>query len=190
MIGDGKVGNLNQIKAVNNPKLADETTLALRAITEKRASTLTYMVDNAKEDTAFAVKSIEQYGIDNGKDFKKSMTNPHDLNEFADKFTAGLEPQVYEMETVSQNDKEFEVHFHYCPYVNRWLKMGKTPDEMSQLCDLCMGGDAATASVFEDIDFQLGTTIAKGGNFCELHYLKKSNVTAGKKPRIIMRKNE
>lgn len=174
MIGDGKTGSLEKIKSTNKETLNDEVTLALRAITEKRATTMTYMIDKAEESDKFARDSVRQYGVDNGTDFKKILIDSHDLKEFAEKFTEGLESNVYEMETVKATDDEFEVHFHYCPYVNRWLKMGKNPKEMSQLCDICMEGDRAMATPFENIDFELGNTIAKGGDFCNVRYIKNN----------------
>lgn len=172
MIGDGKIGDIEQIKATNQPALTDDVTLALRAITEKRATTMTHMIDKAKEDDQFARDAVWQYGLDNGEDFKGIMINPDDIREFADKFTNTLEANVYEMETVNVTDDEFEVHFHYCPYVTRWLRMGKNPVELSHLCDTCMLGDQATASVFNKIDFHLGDTIAKGNSYCKLRYTK------------------
>lgn len=118
---------------------------------EKRsriAATMTRMLDEAKAhglDDKFAIKAVHDYGVDNGQDFKESMVDPHDMKEFADKFTDNLEANVYEMETVKSTEDDFRVHFHYCPYVNRWLRMGKTTDEMANLCDICMKGDRAVA---------------------------------------------
>ncbi|MFT8727918.1 MAG: L-2-amino-thiazoline-4-carboxylic acid hydrolase [Liquorilactobacillus ghanensis] len=173
MIGDGKVGDLSKIKAQNKPTLNDKVTNALRAITEKRASTLTYMIDEASEDDSFAENAIKKYGIDNGIDMRNSLVNKSDLKEFAEKFTSGLEANVYEMETVKATDKEFEVHFHYCPYVNRWLRMNKSAKEMSRLCDICMAGDHAVIENFSDLGFELGDTIAKGNKVCQIKYFKK-----------------
>ncbi|MCI1632757.1 MAG: L-2-amino-thiazoline-4-carboxylic acid hydrolase [Liquorilactobacillus nagelii] len=175
MIGDGKTGDIKKIAAINQPTLTDEITQALRGITEKRATTLTYLIDKAHENDQFARDAVWQYGLDNGIDFKEEMERPDNLEEFADKFTNTLEANVYEMETVRSTSSEFEVHFHYCPYVNRWLKMGKNPQELGQLCDICMLGDKATASIFSEIDFHLGDTIAKGNSVCELRYRKHEN---------------
>ncbi|EEI20256.1 hypothetical protein G8J22_00674 [Lentilactobacillus hilgardii] len=165
----------SRIAATNKPSLTDDVTLMLRSITEKRAATMTRMLDEAKAhglDDKFAIKAVHDYGVDNGQDFKESMVDPHDMKEFADKFTDNLEANVYEMETVKSTEDDFRVHFHYCPYVNRWLRMGKTTDEMANLCDICMKGDRAVAANFDDIDFDLGSTIAKGNPYCEVRYFK------------------
>lgn len=76
------------------------------------------------------------------------------------------------MEITKNTDKEFDVRFHYCPYVNLWLKLGKKTEELSNLCDICMLGDQATAEKFDKISFHLGCTIAKGNSFCDLKYTK------------------
>lgn len=172
MIGDGKTGDIKKITETNKPKLTDDVTLALRAITEKRARTMTYMIDKANEDDKFARESVLQYGRDNGDEFKESMDDPDDIKEFADKFTNTLEANVYEMETTKSTDEEFDVRFHYCPYVKVWLEMGKKPEELSNLCDICMLGDKATADRFDKINFHLGETIAKGNDYCDLKYTK------------------
>ncbi|EHD20224.1 MULTISPECIES: L-2-amino-thiazoline-4-carboxylic acid hydrolase [Brenneria] len=161
----------------NTPNLTDEVTLALRAITEKRAATIAYMLDEAKRyglDDRHARDAIAHYGRDNGRKMVSQMQNPNDIHEFAAIFTAGLESKVYEMQPISLTDNEFIVHFHYCPYVNKWLEQEKAPDEIHQLCDICMEGDNAITDAFPNLMFVLGNTIAKGGAVCELCYKKRS----------------
>lgn len=168
---------IQAIRAANRPALSDETTLALRAITEKRALTMTLMLDKAKAmglSEQFTEQAIYEYGVENGNDFKNALKNSSDLKEFADLFLHNLEANVYEMEEVIATDDEFRVHFHYCPYVNRWLRMGKTADEMAHLCDLCMIGDRAMIEGnFKTIQFVLGNTIAKGNDVCDIRFYKK-----------------
>ncbi|MFX3616823.1 MAG: L-2-amino-thiazoline-4-carboxylic acid hydrolase [Sporolactobacillus sp.] len=166
---------LKTIKKNNIPKLTDEVTLALRGITEKRASTVAYMIKEAKKrglDDEFARAAIQNYGVDGGHAMKTELKDVHDLKEFANCFTSGLESRVYEMETKVSTEDEFEVNFHYCPYVNRWMQMDIDADEMATFCEICMEGDRAISNVFEDIEFHLGNTIAKGGKVCEVHYRK------------------
>lgn len=168
----------NRIAKTNRPNLTDEVTLALRSVTEKRAATMTRMIDEAKRyglNNEFVIKAVHDYGVDNGCDFKHSMIDPHDMKEFAQKFTNNFEANVYEMETVKSTAKDFRVHFHYCPYVNRWLRMGKNTTEMANLCDICMKGDRAVAENFDDIEFDLGSTIAKGNPYCEVRYFEKDS---------------
>ncbi|MCG8708281.1 L-2-amino-thiazoline-4-carboxylic acid hydrolase [Brenneria sp. 4F2] len=164
---------LDDIKKNNTPSITDEVTLALRAVTEKRASTIANMIDEAKSkglNDNFARAAIYNYGVANGHDMAKSMKNPDDLIEFSNTFISGLEPDVYEMELIKATEEEFQVHFHYCPYVTKWLQQNRTTDELANLCDICMEGDGALATVFSDLEFELGSTIAKGGQVCDIHY--------------------
>ncbi|MEC5318127.1 L-2-amino-thiazoline-4-carboxylic acid hydrolase [Brenneria populi subsp. brevivirga] len=168
---------LGEIKKNNTPSINDEVTLALRGVTEKRASTIANMIDEAKSkglDDGFARAAIYNYGAANGRDMAQSMKNPNDIIEFSKTFTSGLEPNVYEMELIKATEEEFQVHFHYCPYVNKWLQQNRSTDELANLCDICMEGDSALATAFANLEFELGNTIAKGGQVCEIHYRRSS----------------
>ncbi len=57
--------------------------------------------------------------------------------------------------------------------------MAKTTEEMARLCDVCMAGDRAFAEVFDDIEFELGDTIAKGNSVCEIRYYKPNGNKLG-----------
>lgn len=168
---------LDKIKENNTPSVTDEVTLALRGVTEKRASTIANMIDEARSkglDDGFARAAIYHYGAANGSDMAQSMQDSNNMLEFSQSFTSGLEAKVYEMELIKATEDEFQVHFHYCPYVNKWLQQNRTVDEMANLCDICMEGDKALATAFSDLEFELGNTIAKGGRVCEITYRKSS----------------
>lgn len=170
------MNKLATIKSNNIATITDEVTLALRAVTEKRAATIANILDQAKDlnlDDSFVRKAIYQYGADNGKAMASSLNNADDLQEFAQHFTSGLEANVYEMELVNQTAQTMTVHFHYCPYVNKWLAQNRTPQQMSTLCDICMEGDKALATAFNNLQFKLGDTIAKGHHVCEISYYKE-----------------
>ena len=90
--------------AHNAATLNDEVTLALRAITEKRAATIGYLLDESRQRHIaddFAREAIRHYGRDIGHKLRAQMRDRQDLQEFAGLFTRGLESQVYEMEPVS-----------------------------------------------------------------------------------------
>ena len=90
--------------AHNAATLNDEVTLALRAITEKRAATIGYLLDESRQrhiaDDSVR-EAIRHYGRDIGHKLRAQMRDRKDLQEFAGLFTRGLESQVYEMEPVS-----------------------------------------------------------------------------------------
>ena len=120
--------------AHNAATLNDEVTLALRAITEKRAATIGYLLDESRQRHIaddFAREAIRHYGRDIGHKLRAQMRDRQDLQEFAGLFTRGLESQVYEMEPVSASRAEFIVLFHYCPYVNCWRQQGRGASEIS-----------------------------------------------------------
>lgn len=83
--------------AHNAPTLDDEVTLALRAITEKRAATLGYLLDESRQrhqPDDYARDAIRHYGRDIGRSVRAKMRHGHDLQEFAAVFTRGLESRV------------------------------------------------------------------------------------------------
>lgn len=118
-------------KITNKPTKTDETTMALRGLCAKRASTICYMIQQAKEHgvqdgAAFAREAITKYGEDIGQVVKSKMKDPDDLLEFSQYFGAGADRDIYEMEVVAQDEDRFYLDFHYCPYVAEWQKWAAT----------------------------------------------------------------
>jgi len=158
---------------INDAKLKDEVTTALRTQCAKRASTIALTLEEARKeglDEAHARRAIFRYGQAIGDDIKASMKDPSDLVEFAGKFGVGLDRNIYEMETVAAGADRLSIRFHYCPYVAQWLKMGKSPDEIKTLCDIAMDGDRGIGSRFDAFKFRLGKTIAQGYPVCEIDF--------------------
>lgn len=113
----------------NTPTKTDEITLALRGLCAKRASTICYMIQQAKahgvqDGVAFAREAVTQYGADIGRELKSKLKNPDDLLEFSQYFGGGTDRDIYEMEVVEQSEDRFYLDFHYCPYVAEWQKWG------------------------------------------------------------------
>lgn len=164
---------------MNEPKLTDEVTLTLRGLCHKRAIGMYRILENAKKegitDTAWIWRSLQEYGYDTAENIEKAMKDPSDLKEFAEHFGVGLDRDIYEMETVESTDKKFTLHFHYCPYVQKWNMLNVPDEEMPRLCDLAMQGDHGVGEVFEKkhgIKFDLKQTIANGDPVCELCFTK------------------
>lgn len=167
---------LSKIASHNRPEIKDDVTLALRAITEKRAATIAYMLDEAAQqglDDQYARRAIAHYGADNGRKMAAAMQDADSLVEFARVFTGGLEAQVYEMETIQATPDRFIVHFHYCPYVNKWLAQNRSATAIHQLCDICLEGDNAITQGFREIKFDPVKALARGDACCEMHYFKE-----------------
>lgn len=108
--------------AHNAATLNDEVTLALRAITEKRAATIGYLLDESRQrDIAddSVREAIRHYGRDIGHKLRAQMRDRKDLQEFAGLFTRGLESQVYEMEPVSASRGEAPAKLRRCA-ISAW----------------------------------------------------------------------
>lgn len=167
--------------AHNVATLTDEVTLALRAITEKRAATLGYLLDESRQRNItddFAREAIRHYGRDIGHKIRAQMHDERDLEAFARLFTRGLESQVYEMEPVSASRTEFIVLFHYCPYVNCWRQQGRDAREVETLCDICMEGDHALTDAFPGLKLDVQTALARGDAVCRLRFYQSEEQEA------------
>lgn len=160
----------------NEAKINNPVVNGLRDICARRASTISYMIDEAKKrgiDDEFAWNAVYKYGEDIGKDMYAQMEDPTDMVEFSKYFGTGHHTDIYEMETVASDDKKLYIDFHYCPYVAEWIKQGRTPEEMDRLCKIAMEGDRAIGETFSAFKFTLGRTIAQGHDVCEIRFDKK-----------------
>lgn len=159
---------------ISNPALDGQ-----RNICQRRAATISYMLDEAKKrglDEEFARAAIYQYGKDIGEKMFQAVQNPMDLKEFETFFAAMPHRDIYEMTTEECTDEKLLVHFHYCPYVAEWLEQNRDSEELSNLCDLAMEGDRAIGDCFPAFQFRLGKTIAQGNSVCEIEFTRKRGV--------------
>ncbi len=160
----------------NLPKKKSPVSEASRDVSEKRASTIAYMIEEAKKmgiGDDFARKAIYKYGQDAAKKLKAIMKDPTDMLEYAEYFGADYNNEIYEMERIEVSEDKLYIDFHYCPYVKMWKEMGYDIEEMSHLCDITMEGDRAYGDTFEAFDFTLGKTIAQGYDVCQIRFDKK-----------------
>ena len=158
----------------NVAKMNDEVTLGVRSQCRKRACTICFMLEEALKEglsnEKFTRSAIYRYGEVGGKKLKAQMKDPSDLVEFSEYFGVGLDRNTYEMEIVENNQDKFYIDFHYCPYVEEWLSLGRDPKEIELLCDLAMEGDRAIGDCFDDFNFTLGKTIAQGNPVCQIRF--------------------
>ncbi|MFT8358285.1 L-2-amino-thiazoline-4-carboxylic acid hydrolase [Bifidobacterium aquikefiri] len=160
----------------NVPHVRNATVDATREISERRAATISRMVDEAAKhglDDQFAYDAVYDYGHDNAKEFRKTMKKPDSFKEFEESFGTDHNKDIYEMETVVKNDDELEIDFHYCPYVTQWVRQGKTDAQISRLCEIAMAGDHAFAAEFPGLTFKLEGTIADGKPRCVLRFKRR-----------------
>jgi len=143
----------------------------LRDAIEHRATWFYYLVQEAKKrglDYDFARDAITACGCFHGNN---KYTKTDDLVVFAPEFISDNVRNIFEMDTTLTED-EFNIEFHYCPLVAAWKKLTDDEEEIAMLCDIAMDGDRGIASTFDNFEFHLGKTIAKGDNICEVCFKK------------------
>ena len=157
----------------NTPsKKANERTELLRGAIEHRATWMGLLIDEAKKkglDTGFAHEAILRCGMFHGLN-KYPRTD--DLEAFGTAFANEDVIGVFEMELLKHDAKQLHIDFHYCPLVAAWQKVGLPEEDMPELCDIAMDGDRGIISVYDKFTFDLGKTIAKGDDVCEIRINK------------------
>lgn len=74
---------------------------------------------------------------------------------------------------VKNDGKELAIDFGYCPLVSAWKKLTNDEKDIALLCDIAMDGDRGIISQYENFEFELGKTIAKGDAICEVRIRDK-----------------
>ena len=156
----------------NTPSKSDPRTDLFRNAIEHRATWMGLLIDEAKKrglTTEFAHEAIRRCGCFHGAN-KYPQTD--DLTEFAPAFANPDVVGVFEMELKENNEEHLYIDFHYCPLVAAWLKCGLPEEDIPELCDIAMDGDRGIISGFDKFTFDLGKTIAKGDDVCEIRINK------------------
>ncbi|MCL2856277.1 MAG: L-2-amino-thiazoline-4-carboxylic acid hydrolase [Oscillospiraceae bacterium] len=144
----------------------------LRGAIEHRATWFYLLIKEAKKrglDYDFARDAIFSCGaFHGGHKFAKT----DNLVEFGPTFATENVKNIFEMD-VTTSPEEMYIEFHYCPLVSAWQKLGATEEEIEILCDIAMDGDRGIASAYPAFEFELGKTIAKGDDVCQVWFRKK-----------------
>jgi len=119
---------------------------------------------------ALGRRAVTRCGILHGN---TKFTKTEDLKAFGKEFADALYAKIFEMDVKELSDQTFRVEFHYCPHVAAWMKLTKDETKIEKLCDIAMDGDRGIISTFPKFEFELGDTIAKGGNCCQITVRKK-----------------
>lgn len=150
----------------------------IRKAIEHRATWMYLLLVEARERgldwDEFARPAIRATGAIHGGIKRDKMADPSDMEELSQTFAAGISRKVFEMKVVAADAEKYHLDFHYCPLVSAWKKLGATPEEIEQLCDIAMEGDRGIAAQFPDFKFSLGETIAEGHPVCQIQFDKKS----------------
>ena len=152
--------------------------MEVRKAIEHRATWMVLLLQEARKKGLdwddFARSAIRKTGCLGGQKRREKMENPDSMAEFATVFAGGTSRKVFEMEVLAADEEAYHLDFHYCPLVSAWQKLGISPEEIEQLCDIAMDGDRGTADEFPAFEFSLGKTIAEGHEVCQIRFDKKS----------------
>ena len=159
---------------INNKPKKESTprTDLQRADIEHRAIWCGLLIDEARKaglDYEFAHNAIRRCGQFHGNN-KYPDTN--DLKEFAAAFANEDVVNTFEMEIVENSDEKLSIDFHYCPLVAGWLKAGFKEEELPEFCEIAMDGDRGIIDTYPEFEFELGETIAKGDEVCQIRITK------------------
>ena len=157
----------------NNPSDKGKHIDDLRGAIEHRATWFYLLVKEARKrglDWDFARDAIRACGQFHGC---TRYPKTDDLTVFGPKFANQNVIDIFEMDVTTTPD-ELKIEFHYCPLVSAWQKLGATEEEIEMLCDIAMDGDRGIADAYPPFEFELGKTIAKGDDICQIWFRRKA----------------
>lgn len=157
----------------NTPKPKAQKYEELSACIEHRATWFYFMLNEAMKaglDMEFAHKAIMQCGCFHAQ---TKWPKTDSLKEFAEVFANDNVVNMFEMEIKENTEEAMKIDFHYCPLVNAWKKLTNDEKLIADMCDIAMDGDRGIVSQYENFEFHLGKTIAKGDPVCEITVSRK-----------------
>jgi len=158
----------------NESKYHGECCEQLRSAFEHRAVWMFLLMDEARRRGLdwddFARKAISRCGVFHGNTkFEKT----DDLVKFSEAFANDEVREIFDMDIVERTPDRFVVEFHHCPLVTGWMKQTDSAEDLEKLCDIAMDGDRGILSTFDDFEFDLQSTIAKGDDVCRIAITRK-----------------
>lgn len=163
-------GKMSVIK--NNPAYKNKLIKAVRGTLGHRAAWLYLLVDEAGKSGVdyekFAKAAISRCGCFQGKQLS-DQAGTKSLKGLKKKLFNLPARLVFEMKILLCTDDNLDIDFYYCPLVGAWQEYGCSDDQIAELCDIAMEGDRGIAKSF-GCELELGETIAKGGNRCEIRF--------------------
>jgi hypothetical protein len=169
MLKDKQMGHI-----LNLPKKNNFILKAIRGTLEHRATWLYLLLKEAEkkgvqwEDIGFP--AIRACGNMHGKNLVE-LSGTSSLKGLKRKLFTLPAQMVFEMKILESTGNRLSIDFGYCPLVAAWQKIGCTDEEIGRLCDIAMEGDRGIAEVF-GATLEIGETIAKGHQKCQIRFLK------------------
>lgn len=162
---------------ITNIPIRDNVILkAVRGLLEHRATWLYLLLKEAEnkgitwEDIGYP--AIKACGKMHGKDLVE-LAGTNSLTGLKKKLFTLPAQLVFEMKILEKTESSLFIDFHYCPLVAAWQKLDCTDEEIARLCDIAMEGDRGIAESF-GATMELGETIAKGHDTCQIRFRKQS----------------
>jgi hypothetical protein len=149
---------------------------ANRAQIEHRATWMGLIYDEMKKAGIDAEpivrKAIKRCGLMHGQNlFRAKCADPSDCKDFEKVFVTDMAIETFQWDSISADHDNLGVHFHYCPLLSAWQKLGFDDETCALLCDMAMDGDRGIAEAME-LKIDIGDTIAKGCPDCKIHFHK------------------
>lgn len=176
-------GKCAMSKQNNIPSITDNQVANVRrAAIELRGTWAAMFYLEAKADgidlEPIMRRAIHKIGFESGKQELEALGGKVTAGEYARYFTARGVPESSEKKLVEDGEEESRVHLCYCPLLSAWRKLGLDDETCALLCDIAMEGDRGAAEAL-GLDLELGDTLAKGGECCQLCYRAKKGITPG-----------
>ncbi len=160
----------------NRSSVYDKTVDISRARIEHRATWMALTFDEANkagaDGEAISRAAIKRCGLFHGALDKANCADPEDMRAFEKVFIDDLIKSTFQMDVVNLTEDDMQIEFHYCPLLSAWQKLGFDDKTCETLCDIAMDGDRGIAEAM-GFKFELGDTIAKGCDICQVHFSKK-----------------
>ena len=165
---------MSQIK--NEPSIKNPLIAAIREQLEHRALWMYLLCDEAAKHglapTEYAPDAIRRCGLYQGANLRKKAGGGDSLKGLKKTLFTKPAQWVFEMKVLRCEDDHLDINFHYCPLVKAWQKQGCTDEEIRQLCDHAMCGDAGIAASF-GCELDLPATLARGDDHCEIRFVRR-----------------
>lgn len=162
---------------VNQSAESREEILAMRGMFEHRALWLYYLLQEAKEkgnvDWEALRGAIRKCGAYQGKNLREACGGNNNCIQFKNTWLPDSCLALFDMDIAQLDEDHLSIHYHYCPLVKAWEKLGCSEKEIARLCEIAMDGDRGIADSM-GYAFQLDTAIARGDSVCNVQFQRKT----------------
>ena len=159
----------------NEARIKNPLIVAVREQLEHRALWMYLLCDEAEKKglkaEEYAPAAIRRCGEYQGKLLREKGGMGDSLKGLKKALFGFFAQKVFEMDILRCDDDHLDIDFHYCPLVKAWQKQNCTDEQIALMCDHAMCGDRGIGSCF-GCHLELPQTIAKGGETCQLRYVR------------------